>query len=438
MSTIFPTGLDLFANPNTIKVDGVDVVQAAHVNDLEDAVQALENFSITPGSGPTWAGSPITTGTCLVTAIGNNATGVAAGVTALATHIAATASQHVASAIIVTPGGNLTATDAQTAFGDFQEAINNIMDGGTNYGVTLDDRYVQFSSSPTFTGNVDVTGTLTVGGNSTFGTTGANSLSLTGTLNVSNSIYLSGGNFVIPKTSLIGLGDAYSYFGFTNVSNPNTVVSSKHGIVLQLDADNLVENDSLYLLSGTGATILQVTEAGVATLGGVTSSLGLTTVNATNVNAANLALSNQLVASTNDIVQIDIDHNNTGSGERFVVTMKGNNGASLSSTNLLLNVDASSNLTTGIHLLKSGIQETGYLGLRTYSPAPGSIFFGQGVNFKTQMTNSPSSITLSIGTNVNATSISVVSVNQYGFAWECASVATGDTQVFGTYTTVGN
>lgn len=38
MPTNFPTSLDSFAN----KVDGVDTVQAAHVNNLQDAVVAIE------------------------------------------------------------------------------------------------------------------------------------------------------------------------------------------------------------------------------------------------------------------------------------------------------------------------------------------------------------------------------------------------------------
>jgi len=38
MSTNFPTSLDVF----TAKVDGVDTVQAAHINNMQDAIAALE------------------------------------------------------------------------------------------------------------------------------------------------------------------------------------------------------------------------------------------------------------------------------------------------------------------------------------------------------------------------------------------------------------
>lgn len=46
MPTNFPGALDSYTN----KVDGVDTVQAAHVNNLQDAVAAIENAFISPAT----------------------------------------------------------------------------------------------------------------------------------------------------------------------------------------------------------------------------------------------------------------------------------------------------------------------------------------------------------------------------------------------------
>ena len=95
-------------------------------------------------------------------------------------------------------------------------------------------------------------------------------------------------------------------------------------------------------------------------------------------------------------------------------------------------------MITDVHELRSGVQETGYFGLQTYSANAGGVFYGQGVNFKTKMANIPASITLTVDENVNAQNISVTHINEYGFFWECDSVAVGALKVRGTYETLGN
>ena len=42
MSSTFPTSIDSFANPTSTKINGTDYVKAQHVNDLQDAVRAIE------------------------------------------------------------------------------------------------------------------------------------------------------------------------------------------------------------------------------------------------------------------------------------------------------------------------------------------------------------------------------------------------------------
>ena len=42
MASNFPTGIDTFTNPVYTKIDGTDVVSAAHVNDLQDSIRATQ------------------------------------------------------------------------------------------------------------------------------------------------------------------------------------------------------------------------------------------------------------------------------------------------------------------------------------------------------------------------------------------------------------
>ena len=114
-------------------------------------------------------------------------------------------------------------------------------------------------------------------------------------------------------------------------------------------------------------------------------------------------------------------------------------GGDLSSPNLLLNLDENSNLTTGKHILKSGIQETGYFGLKVFSDTASGVFYGAGVNFKQELANAPSSITLTANSNSdNYSNLSITDITKYGFFFEFDTPATGAAKVFGTYITVGN
>lgn len=96
------------------------------------------------------------------------------------------------------------------------------------------------------------------------------------------------------------------------------------------------------------------------------------------------------------------------------------------------NLSAASPLT-----LISGNQETGYAGVRADSVTGGNSY-GQGVNFKTTMTNTPSSITLTIITSGNSNTPTATNINKQGFFYQASSVASGNMFSISTYTTVGN
>lgn len=88
-------------------------------------------------------------------------------------------------------------------------------------------------------------------------------------------------------------------------------------------------------------------------------------------------------------------------------------------------------------ILATGNQETGYVGVQFKAVAT-SDTFGVGVNFKTNMTNTPTSITLSPITSTNASGPTAAHINQYGFFFGISAAAPGAGFYVATYTTVGN
>jgi hypothetical protein len=217
--------------------------------------------------------------------------------------------------------------------------------------------------------------------------------------------------------------------------------ASHRDFIFLLDADDTIDgqsqNASFTVKDGLGNDVLALTEDGNMIL---TEELSLTDLTASN----RLRIGDELDITQNkldvksEIMHVQLDKNNVAATARFLVTMDGDTGASLSSADLLLNLDESANLVTGRHILKSGVQEVGYFGMQTYSNNAGGVFFGNGVNFKTEMTNQPASITLTVDENVNADNISVTHLSKYGFFWEFDTPAVGATKVRGTYETIGN
>ena len=176
MASLFPSAVDTFANPIYTKVDGIDVVQAAHVNDLQDAVRAVQELLIT-GATIDYASNYFIADNssvklCLETLDDN--LGVLSDDFdnhrnfALVTDPA----QHHANVIAVDALGNLSATRVQPALYELQADIDNLLGVGTLAPVaTLDYRYVETSGTQSMQGPLDITLGLDVGANLTVGGT---------------------------------------------------------------------------------------------------------------------------------------------------------------------------------------------------------------------------------------------------------------------------
>jgi len=85
-----------------------------------------------------------------------------------------------------------------------------------------------------------------------------------------------------------------------------------------------------------------------------------------------------------------------------------------------------------------GSPETGTCGCSAPSNAPASSVWEQGVNFKTTMTNVPSSITLTAVSSTNVTSVTAANVTRTGFQFRMTINAAAAASWSGNYTTNGN
>jgi len=105
---------------------------------------------------------------------------------------------------------------------------------------------------------------------------------------------------------------------------------------------------------------------------------------------------------------------------------------------LQLQADTASrnNTTTGI-VQATGAAEKGFAAGRIGNAVAGASY-GFGVNFKTTMTTTPTSITLAASGSTNVTSAVAANITQYGFELVLTATATANMEWWGSYQTVGN
>lgn len=450
MASIFPGGIDTFTNPVYTKLNGEDVVSASHVNDLQDAVRNVQE--VLAGAGLTLdmdSNNFIADNSSFKTMI--EALDDAIGVvnTALSDHknyvLVSDPVQHHANVIEVTSVGNLSSTRVQPALEEHQADINAIMTGGSVEGISLDNRYVNKSGAQTMQGPLNVTLDLQVDGNTTLGNGPGDTVVVSDELTVVGDTFL-GANIQLANDLLVSVGAKIaelaspdeSYIAFES----DRLEFYSHGsFIFRLDADDATDGVSdastFQIRDGADGQVFFVDELGNAAA--AVSFSANTGVFTNNVDVGNAVLTQDKFDMVQDSLHIQLDKDDASASGRFFITMDGDTGANLASPDLLMNLDETSTLVTGVHKLKAGVQETGYFGQRVISDNAGGVFFGAGVNFKHELTNSPSSVTLTPDAgSFNYSNLSVVDMNQYGFFFEYDTPAVGAAKVFGTYTTVGN
>jgi len=450
MASLFPSGIDTFTNPVYSKVDGEDVVNAAHVNDLQDAVRSIQE--VVAGAGKTLdmtSNRYIADDSSFKAMVEALDAGTGSVSDVLAEHMTLAlltdAAQHHANVIDVTSLGNLSSSRVQPALEEHQSDIDAIMSGGTVEGNTLDDRYVLKAGAQEMQGPLTITDALIVNGNVLLGDAAGDTVGVADVLTVGGTLEV-GDTTTLNEDLLVQVDKKIAEAGATDASyilfgSDKLEFYSHKDIVFRLDADDATDGLSdagqFLLMNGLNAQILSVDETGNLVLAGDIASANSVTANT--ITIGDLDITSGKLDFTSDSLHIQLDKGDGSAAGRFFITMDGDTGSNLASPDLLINVDETSTLVTGIHKLKSGIQETGYFGLRIMSANAGGEFHGAGINFKTVLTNAPSSVTLSVDAgSVNHSNLSVVDMNQYGFFFEFDTPAVGAAKVFGTYTTVGN
>jgi hypothetical protein len=449
MASFFPSSIDNFANPVYTKVDGIDVVQAAHVNDAQDAIRAIQETLITGKTINYNSNYFIADNTSFKLCIETLDDNLGILDQDFSNHrsfsLVTDPTQHHANVIEVTSIGNLASNRVQLALQEHQSDIDNIMSGGFVEGVSLDDRYVNLAGAQTMQGPLTITEGLAVNGSAVLGDNISDSHIVNGDVAISGAVEVDLA-LTLNANMLMQVGQKIAEEAAPNaqyISMGADVMefASHRDFNFKLDADDTTDgvsqNASFTIVDGLNNPVMTISEDGTASLSQELSLVDLAASNRVRV-GDELDITQNKLDVKSEILHVQLDKENAAATARFVVTMDGDTGSSLSSADLLLNLDESATLVTGRHVLKSGVQETGYFGVQTYSDNAGGVFFGQGVNFKSEMTNQPSSITLTVDENVNAQNISVTDVTKYGFFYEFDSVAVGAVKVRGTYDTVGN
>jgi len=450
MASLFPNSVDTFANPIYTKVDGIDVVQAVHVNDLQDAVRSTQQTLI--------SGSPIIFNSTFYIADSLSIkdclevldTSLYSLSEAFVFHreaaLVSDPAQHHANTIEIDPIGNLQSSRVQPAIYELQSEIDNILGvGTTSPAASLDARYVMKSGSQSMQGPLEILSSLQVGGSTVLGQETSDTHNWTGSFSISGNVNLNGPintseNITIPYGKKIAAFEnpAFAYLLF---DEDKIELFSQKDIIFRIDSDDAIDaisqNAHFIIKDGLNQQIFELSEQGNLSVQSQVSSTVLEATNLVKIGEETLITSNSLSARSSSY-QVQLDKENTEATARFFITNKGDTGANINSPNMLLNIDHTSRMTTGVHVLKGGVQEIGYFGHKTFSNNAGGVFYGFSVNFKHELTNAPASIVLTLSETVNAQNISVTDITKYGFFIEFDSVAVGATKILGTYQTIGN
>lgn len=151
-----------------------------------------------------------------------------------------------------------------------------------------------------------------------------------------------------------------------------------------------------------------------------------------------------VMADSGSNLEFEPDGNAVGKGIYFYIfptlpgvgTVPFSIGYQLNNSGSWIDLNGALHSTSPVVLIPS-IQETGTTGCY-FQAAAGSNFSGGPTNFKTVMTNTPSSISISNSAIQNVSSTGIEKITFYGFTFFAVSTAAGITKWEGTYTTVGN
>lgn len=453
MASNFPNAVDSFINPQYQKVNGLDYVKAEHVNDLQDAVKNIQLLLIGSGLSMNIASNNYVPPTAdIKTALEILDGEVHQRELDFQNHIDSVMPtdpfQHHSNVIQVTPIGNLSADRLQWALEELQQNIDMIMSGGYVESITLDDRYLKTFGNNIVDGTFHVNGEFSTGGNSQLGNSTVHTTATGGDLTVGQNLTVLGttnflGDVKLPDIGKLGASSNINYSHLSFEADKVAIRSIKD-IELRLDTndsiDALSEIAEFRVKDGANATIFSLMEDGMLTVLNKISTAILAPSSHIEIGSgATARIESDLFATKDNSLVLQIDSANTQVGGFFAITENGDSGALDTSTRILLKAKDDS-FIAGNHVLKRGVPETGYFGLKFWSDNAGGKYQGVGVNFKSKTLTAPSSVVLNVDglKSSNYNNLAITDINEYGFFFECDSVAVGEVEIKGTYETVGN
>jgi hypothetical protein len=453
MASNFPNSIDPFINPVYTKVNGIDYVKAEHVNDLQDAVRNIELMIIGSGLSMNIASN------FYVPAISSikSAVEILDGAlklrqNAFELHLSSVMPtdpfQHHANVLQVTAIGNLNSTRVQSALEELQNDIDHMMSGGFVEGFTLDDRYILKAGPAVITGTLSVQGNITGLQNTTLGTSLSHVVTISGSTTIGKDLTVAqnlevGGNIIVPNTAKIGAKD---FFEYTNIAflTDGMHLNSFKDFIFTLDSDDATDGaatiSKFEVRNGLGAPVFSVNEDGiVSVLAKVAASFAELDSHLIVGGSIQTRLEQNKLEVQNGSFTIKLDSDSNDTSSSFVVTRDGDTGLIDNSTSIILKA-TETDLIAGNHILRRGVPEVGYFGMKFHSDNAGGKFHGIGVNFKSKMLTTPSSVTLSIDPtkSSNYNNVTITDLNQYGFFVECDALTVGHVELKGTYQTIGN
>lgn len=452
MATTYPTSIDSFSNPVSTKVNGQDYVKAEHINDIQDAVRAMQISLVGSGVSVNFGSNYFVPASASFKAAIETLDAAlesirADGETHRTLSMITDAAQHHANVIEFSSGSGAVLADispmrVQTALEVVRQEINLMLAGGTIRGKSLNNLYILKTGPAVVTGTMEVQDDFSTSGSNQLGTTLSHITTTSGNLNVGNNLDVLGdtalhGDISLDDSLKIGLGNQLAY-SFLSFSSTETKLQSLNDIKMKLDANGLVDGlnqlASFQILDAVDQVAFSVNELGAAILqSSLTTPEGFFTSKIDIGNSSKLEITNSSLDTDEVSMRILLDKGAVGTNSKLTVSRDGYLGDSPANSNVMMQA-TETEFYSGRSVLLPSLTETGTVAFKFFSNNPSGEFNGQFVRFRQKKTGIPSvNFTINSSNSVNVGTVQVGLVNEDGFFIECDSQAVGMVYLEGTF-----
>lgn len=452
MSTTYPNSIDSFSNPISTKVNGQDYVKAEHINDLQDAIRAIEISLVGSGVNVNFGSNYFVPAAAsfknAVEILDGELEGVSSG---LDTHMGllmiTDPTQHHANVIGVSSGSGAVLADispqrVQTVLEVIRQEINLLLAGDYVRGRTLNDLYLLKDGPAVVTGTFEVQDSFVTYSDNQLGSSISHITNVSGDLNIGKDLDIIGtstfhNNLILESNLKIALEDQTAY-SFLSFSEEETRLQSLNDIILKLDANGLVDGlnqtAQLKILDAVDQIAFSVNELGQANLlSSITTADGFFSSGIRIGSSEFLNITNNAIEIDETELRILLDKNSLGLDSKFTISKDGYLGNSPSNDNVMMQA-TETEFYSGKSVLLPHLTETGTVAFKFFSTNPTGQFHGNFIRFRQRKTGIPSVNFIKNNTNsVNVGTVQIGLVNQDGFYIECDSIAAGMVYLEGTF-----